>query len=125
MQRLAIYFDVGTEMWRPEEDWGALPPGSWDDYFQPGIGSHSPDTPRAPRAYILQPIDSQLMYLRRGPNVRQEDSQAFQEAEVQIDAVSLEITSKRSGLLSIGLLCLSAIFKLLLLKAPKWYCCVY
>lgn len=99
MQRLAVYFEVGTEMWRPEEDWAALPVEDWDKHFQPGISVHSTEGDAAPSAYVLQPIDGQLAYLRRGPNVRNDESQAVQEVDLQVDAVSLQVT--RECLLSL------------------------
>src|SRR4051812_1763885 len=94
LQRLALYFDVGTELWRPAVDWAKLSIEKWDEFFQRGISAAAPDEPGAPSSYVLQPIDGQLTYLRRGPNVRTEESQAVQEADVQLDTVSLKISSE-------------------------------
>ena len=84
---------MGTELWRPAEDWAKLGVEIWDEFFQRGISAAVPDEPGAPSSYVLQPIDGQLTYLRRGPNVRTEDSQAVQEADVQLDKVSLKMSS--------------------------------
>jgi len=68
----------------------------WDHLFKPGIsagGTTGGEAERAPEAYILQPVGGRLTYLRRGPNVRREESQAVQEADVNLDTVSLQITS--------------------------------
>lgn len=88
MQRLAFYFDVGSELWQPESDWAGMAVDTWDDFFQPGIAAPPPGRQDA-NAYILQPIDGQLTYLRRGLKVRIDESQAVQEAEIEVEAVSV------------------------------------
>ena len=93
MQRLAIYFDVGIDPWTPETPWADLANEKWDSYFQPGISQETSGTDTAPSAYVLQPIDGRLSYLRRGPNVRSSRSQPIQEADVSLESVSLQITS--------------------------------
>ena len=45
LKRLALYFDVGTKMWKPEEDWQQLSPQAWDDLFRPGIAVEQGDEP--------------------------------------------------------------------------------
>lgn len=42
LRRLALYFDVGTELWTPEQDWGKLPLTAWDAMFQPGLITQEP-----------------------------------------------------------------------------------
>ena len=44
LKRLALYFDVGTQMWQPKEDWQQLLPQAWEDLFQPGIAAEQSDT---------------------------------------------------------------------------------
>lgn len=90
LQRLALSFDVGTELWQPEEDWTGLPPEAWDGHFRPAI---SDGEGSSPRAYVLHPIDGNLTYLRRGPNAREDESEALQEADLQLDTVSVRVTS--------------------------------
>ena len=43
LRRLALYFDVGTKMWQPEEDWQQLSPDAWDALFRPGIAAPQED----------------------------------------------------------------------------------
>lgn len=39
LRRLALYFDVNTKMWQPEEDWQQLYSEAWDALFRPGIAA--------------------------------------------------------------------------------------
>lgn len=94
MQRLALYFDVGIQPWSPEGEWKDMPVEEWDAFFQPGISAEATGSDKAPQTYVLPPIDGQLKYLRRGPNVRSGDEEAVQEADVNLDAVGMQITSK-------------------------------
>ena len=43
LRRLALYFDVSTNMWQPEEDWQQLSPDAWDALFRPGIAAPQED----------------------------------------------------------------------------------
>ena len=94
LQRLALYFDVGSKLWRPQEEWAQLAVDTWDEFFQPGVSAPSSEAEGAPQGYVLKPIDGQLIYLRRGPNVRQQESQAVQEADVHLQTVSLHLSSE-------------------------------
>ena len=92
LQRLALYFDIGKELWLKDEvDWTNLSVDTWDTYFLPGIAVAEAKSEFAPASYILQPVDGQLSYIRRGPNVRSDNGQAIQEADIELDAVSLEL----------------------------------
>jgi hypothetical protein len=106
LRRLALYFDVGTKLWQPEEDWHKLPLDAWDTLFRPGIAedpaadgegieiSEKGGGPgSAPASYILKPVDGRLRYLRRGRDVRQSEEEAIQEADVQLEALSLHLSS--------------------------------
>lgn len=43
LRRLALYFDVGTELWAERQrDWGTLPLDAWDAVFRPGITGTAP-----------------------------------------------------------------------------------
>ena len=54
LKRLALYFDVGTKMWKPEEDWQQLSPQAWDDLFRPGIAvEESDDAPVTGKQPVL------------------------------------------------------------------------
>ena len=96
MQRLALYFDVGTKPWTPKGDWRDLSVEVWDKFFQPGISAAGNDADEISRTYVLPPIDGQLKYLRRGPNVRSGDEQAIQEADVNLETVGMQITSEQA-----------------------------
>ena len=96
MQRLALYFDVGTEPWTPDGDWKHIPVETWDKFFQPGISAAANEADHAPKNYVLPPIDGQLKYLRRGPNVRSGDEEAIQEADVKLETVGMQITRESS-----------------------------
>jgi hypothetical protein len=45
------------------------------------------------RSYVLRPVDGQLTYLRRGGNVRKDEADAMQEADIQLHAVSIHFSS--------------------------------
>lgn len=94
MQRLALYFDVGIKPWTPDGDWKDLSVEAWDKFFQPGISAAAAEADTAPKTYVLPPIDGQLKYLRRGPNVRSGDEEAIQEADVNLETVGMQITSE-------------------------------
>jgi hypothetical protein len=50
LKRLALYFDVGMELWTPGAPWGDLSPSEWDGLFLPGIGAAEPAALTAPAA---------------------------------------------------------------------------
>lgn len=103
---MALYFDVGTKLWEPEEDWHKLSLNAWDALFRAGIAEDpavngegmgtieehgGPGS--APASYVLKPVDGRLMYLRRGREVRKSEDDAIQEADVQLEALSLHLSS--------------------------------
>ena len=45
------------------------------------------------RTYVLRPIDGRLRYTRRGRDARSDESQAAQDADVELDALSLHLAS--------------------------------
>lgn len=49
------------------------------------------------RAYVLRPIDGRLRYTRRGRDARADESQAAQDADVELDALSLHLASAARG----------------------------
>ena len=91
--------------------------GDWDELFLPGVKAGKllrssqeaealeeggvPGSSQAtegevaavPRMHILRPIDGRLTYVRRGRNARKGKEEAIQEASVQLDSLSLHITS--------------------------------
>ena len=83
---------------------------TWDEFFQQGVSAPSSEAEGAPQGYVLKPIDGQLIYLRRGPNVRQEESQAVQEADVHLNTVSLHLSSE---------LALQPLFRLFRADSPR------
>lgn len=107
LRRLAVYFDVGTKLWQPEKDWNKLPLEAWDAMFRPGIAEQPPSTEGKgeiagrdtgpglpPASYVLKPVDGRLLYLRRGKDVRKSEEEAVQEADVQLESLSLHLSSK-------------------------------
>ena len=48
LRRLALYFDVGAELWRPRAAWGDMSLPDWDGLFQPGIAEGGAASPRLP-----------------------------------------------------------------------------
>ena len=102
LRRLALYFDVGTKLWEPEEDWHKLSLDAWDALFRAGIaedpavngeGMGNAEEVGSPGSYVLKPVDGRLMYLRRGREVRKSEDEAIQEADVQLEALSLHLSS--------------------------------
>ena len=49
------------------------------------------------RTYVLRPIDGRLRYTRRGRDARADESQAAQDADVELDALSLHLASAVPG----------------------------
>ena len=96
MQRLALYFDVGVKPWKPESEWKDLALDAWDKFFRPGISSEAEPSGGGPQTYVLPPVGGQLTYIRRGPNARSGDEEAIQEADVNLETVSLQLTSKET-----------------------------
>lgn len=93
MQRLALYFDVGVSPWQTDTDWVDLPAEAWDKLFQPGISEEAKPSEGGPQMYVLPPVGGQLSYVRRGPNARAGEEEPIQEADVNLETVSLQITS--------------------------------
>ncbi|KAK9834254.1 hypothetical protein WJX81_000411 [Elliptochloris bilobata] len=156
LRRLALYFDVGAELWRPKAAWGAMALADWNGLFQPGVaegpciepvpeaqqqegaaaeaaeeqgraeeqhpkeggtgaveaGAQFQDTDELPlvreqseaiaaaavaagglgrRTYMLRPVDGRLRYTRRGREARTDEAQAVQDADVELDALSLHL----------------------------------
>ncbi|KAK9819963.1 hypothetical protein WJX72_004515 [[Myrmecia] bisecta] len=99
--RFALYFDVDAKLWDPEKPWDQLKPEEWDQLFLGGItgasekankGSSGEQAAAEVHTYLLRPVDGQTMYLRRGRNVRSSESEAVQEADVQLNSVSLHLS---------------------------------
>ncbi len=101
LKRLAVYFDVHTQLWEPPKPWAEMGRQDWDALFLPGIadgdggqGSDGTSSAAEGRTYVLKPVDGRLNYIRRGRNVRKDESQPIQEADVSLHAVSLHISSE-------------------------------
>lgn len=94
LRRLALYFDVGTEIWQTEADWRDLQPSQWDELFIPSISAATEGQEGPAHTYVLKPLDGRTTYLRRGPKARETDAQAVQQADVGLDAVSLHVSSE-------------------------------
>ncbi len=115
LKRLAVYFDVHERLWQPGKPWLELKPAEWDVLFLPGValpaeapagtdevpaaGEHAGSGPdasggsRGPeRAYVLQPVDGSLRYLRRGRRARTKESQAVQEVDLQLRVISVHFS---------------------------------
>ncbi len=106
LRRFAVYFDVGKPLWQPKKAWKDMLAYDWDQLFKTGIaadvkavtqGSSSPrdSSTAADRLYIVNPIDGQLQYLRRGKNVRQGEAEAIQEADFHLQSIAFRVSSKR------------------------------
>jgi len=48
------------------------------------------------RTYVLRPVDGRLRYTRRGREARGDEGQAVQDADVELDALSLHLASARA-----------------------------
>ena len=102
LRRFAVYFDVDKPLWQPKKAWMDMLAYDWDQLFKQGIAA---DTPRAAspsqsnmsnaasRMYIINPIDGQLQYLRRGKDVRQEEAEAIQEADFHLQSIAFCVSS--------------------------------
>lgn len=55
---------------------------------------HAGKLPEPERAYILKPIDGKLTYVRRGKNVRRDESDAIQQADLYLQGISLQLSSE-------------------------------
>ena len=93
LKRLAVYYDVHTELWKPDKPWAEMKPADWTALFQPGIAAVSEGEPQPQHTYVLKPVDGRLNYIRRGRNVRKDESQAIQEADLKLQAISLHVSS--------------------------------
>ena len=58
---------------------------------------HAGKLPQPDRAYILKPIDGKLTYVRRGKNVRRDESDAIQQADLFLQGISLQLSSEFAG----------------------------
>ena len=107
LRRFAVYFDVDKPLWQPQKAWGDMLAYDWDQLFKTSIAANSVEasegnlSPREPltaanRMYIVNPIDGELQYLRRGANVRQGESVAIQEADFHLQSIAFSVSSKRS-----------------------------
>lgn len=99
LRRFAAYFDVGKPLWQPKKDWMDMLAYDWDQLFKQGIAAEaagpagqSPSSPPQ-RMYIINPIDGQLQYLRRGKNVRQGEAEAIQEADFHLQSIAFHVSS--------------------------------
>lgn len=95
LKRLAVYYDVHTKLWKPAKPWAEMKRQDWNALFQPGIAASSQDGEQKQQSvhtYVLKPVDGRLNYVRRGRNVRKDESQAIQEADVKLHAISLHIS---------------------------------
>lgn len=110
LRRLALYFDVGTQLWgeRTAADWQAMSREDWDRLFEAGIAESAPSSPSSPsakepataakaggglqRTYVLKPVDGRLRYLRRGRDARKTEKEAVQEADLDLETISLHIS---------------------------------
>lgn len=61
LKRLALYFDVDTKMWKPEEDWQQLSPQAWDDLFRPGIAVEQSDEPAQTGRHFALPARTPIL----------------------------------------------------------------
>ena len=93
LRRLALYFDVGSELWRTDIAWTDLQPGQWDELFQPSITAPREGEQAPQHSYVLRPLDGSTSYLLRGPKARSSEQEAVQQADVSLDAVSLHVSS--------------------------------
>lgn len=95
LKRLAVYLDVNATLWEPPKPWAQLQRTDWDDLFLGSITAGSGSTAVAARVahtYVLKPVDGQLHYTRRGRNVRRDESQAIQEASINLQTISLHVS---------------------------------
>lgn len=93
LKRLAVYYDVQTELWKPDKPWAEMKRADWTALFQPGIAASGEQEQQSAHTYVLKPVDGRLNYIRRGRNVRKDESQAIQEADVKLHAISLHVSS--------------------------------
>ena len=93
LKQLSVYYDVHTELWKPDKPWADMKPDDWTALFQPGIAAVSEGEPQPLHTYVLKPVDGRLQYIRRGRNVRKDESQAIQEADLKLHAISLHVSS--------------------------------
>ena len=125
LKRLSVYFDVHARLWQPGKPWVELKPAEWDALFLPGVaapvqniqeGNAGTDatpaegmdaglvppamagsSPGPMRAYVLQPVDGSLRYLRRGRQARTEESQAVQEVDLQLRVISVHFSRAQAA----------------------------
>lgn len=108
---------MGTQLWgeRTAADWQAMSREDWDRLFKAGIAESAPSSPSGPsgpsspsakepgaapkpgaglqRNYVLKPVDGRLRYLRRGRDARKTEKEAVQEADLDLETISLHISS--------------------------------
>ena len=102
LRRFALYFDVDKPLWQPKKAWMDMLAYDWDQLFKQGIAADAPtdasssqsNVPNAAgRMYIINPIDGQLQYLRRGKDVRQGEAEAIQEADFHLQSIAFCVSS--------------------------------
>lgn len=81
---LAIYFDCDQPLLSPPKKWNLLECREWDALLLPGAHEASDA-----HQYLLCPVDGTMRYVRRGPKARTQDSDAAQEADFQLCAISV------------------------------------
>ena len=96
LKRLAVYLDVHTVLWTPSRRWEDMKRADWDQLFRGSIasddGTEGPGAKADPHTYVLKPVDGNLNYIRRGRNVRCGESQAIQEAALELQAISFHVS---------------------------------
>ena len=96
LRRMALYFDVGAELWRPDTPWKDADRAGWDRFFLPSVPALEDKALGGlaeimQHTYVLQPIDGRMSYLRRGPRARQKPDDAVQQADLSLRTVSLHL----------------------------------
>ena len=105
-----MYLDVHAKLWEPSKPWAEMQRQDWNDLFMSAITADAPAAGSAiagkpgksetaeelaakdAHTYVLKPVDGQLHYIRRGRNVRKDESLAIQEANVNLHAISLHVS---------------------------------
>jgi vacuolar protein sorting-associated protein 13A/C len=94
LRRIAVYFDTDSEFWAPGAAWRDLAPHDWDDWFLPGVSAGRQErggTARS-RQYVLQPVDGQARYTRRGAGVQAKEDEPVLELDFQLNDVAVCLT---------------------------------
>ncbi|KAI7845241.1 hypothetical protein COHA_001284 [Chlorella ohadii] len=94
LRRIAVYFDTDSEFWAPGAAWRDLAPHDWDEWFLPGVSAGRQErggTARS-RQYVLQPVDGQARYTRRGAGVQAKEDEPVLELDFQLNDVAVCLT---------------------------------